>query len=70
MVTYSEFVIRLNDELINLSRKGIGQLPLTNLEIEFPDIEKDKLVEMLIRDGLKAVSYKFSDGVEIFVDVR
>lgn len=66
---YAKFCIRLNEELTNLAKKGIGAIPLSNLEIPFPEIEKRELADLLIKDGIKAVLYEFTDGTEIYVQV-
>ena len=66
---YYQFLIQLNQELIELRNKGIGALPVSNLEIEFPDMELEVIAERLKDDGLNAVVYEFSDGTELYVEI-
>lgn len=67
MVSYYDFCVRLNAKLTNLQKKGIGPLPISNLELDMPDMSDEEIASRLINDGIKAVVYKFSDGTEIYV---
>ena len=67
MVSYYDFCVRLNAKLTNLQKTGIGTLPISNLELDMPDMSDEEIASRLINDGIKAVVYKFSDGTEIYV---
>jgi len=66
---YVNFCVRLNEELTQLTKKGIGAIPISNLEIPIPNMRKQEIVDLLIRDGIKAVLYEFTDGSEIYVQI-
>ena len=68
MTTYFDFCVRLNAKLTNLQKKGIGALPISNLELEIPsEMNAEEITSRLINDGIKAVVYEFTDGTEIYV---
>ena len=66
---YVNFCVRLNEELTQLTKKGISAIPISNLEIPIPNMRKQEIVDLLIRDGIKAVLYEFTDGSEIYVQI-
>ena len=69
-ISYQEFCVRLNAELTDLSHRGIGIIPLSNLELDYPGgMTEEELANALINDGLKTVVYRFSDGNELYVQI-
>ena len=68
MATYFDFCVRLNSKLTNLQKKGIGPLPISNLELEMPEeMSAEEITSRLVNDGVKAIVYEFTDGTEIYV---
>ena len=69
-ISYQELCVRLNTELTDLSHRGIGIIPLSNLELDYPGgMTEEELANALINDGLKTVVYRFSDGNELYVQI-
>lgn len=61
---------QLNKELIELRNKGIGSVPISNLELSTPPLlDKRMLAELITNDGIRAVVYNYGNDTDVVVKI-